>query len=568
MKQLGITDSAFINLEHPNNPQHVGSFGIYDQSTAPGGKVRFKQLITHFERQVKKLPLFRTRLINSPGGFARPYWHVDEDFDVEFHVRHIAVPKPGDWRQLCILMARLHSRPIDMSRPLWEAYVIEGLDNVEGLPKGCFVIFSKLHHSLVDGGGGAEFMQAIHDLEPIVHDHSDDEPETYQGDTKLSKMNYYKELTRNYFNSAWTEGKGALDVIGDTAKSAIKLAKGELPRPPMDAPETRFNQPVGPYRVIEATTFKLADIKDIKNKTKTTVNDVALAITSGAMRKYLEHHNEMPKQSLVATVPMNMRSRRGDNKENNQVGSMFASLNSDIDNPVERIIAIHHSAMDAKRLGENTPLADTLKLAGALSPRFTKRLVNLYVDNKLTTFLPLKVNTVVSNIPGPPIELYASGARMVKYHGLGVLTPGVGLFHLVFSYLDEVSMTILADRDMMPDPQFYRECIDAAFDELKQAVDKASDMDVDRFIAKQSGTVLPTLSTANTAADSSPVKKPKAKAVRKKAASSASSSKAQAAKPKAKKAAVTAKKAAKPAKKAVKKAASAKTESSAKDVNV
>lgn len=567
MKQLGITDSAFINLEHPNNPQHVGSFGIYDQSTAPGGKVRFKQLIAHFEHQVKKLPLFRTRLINSPGGFARPYWHVDEDFDVEFHVRHIAVPKPGDWRQLCILMARLHSRPIDMSRPLWEVYVIEGLDNVEGLPKGCFVIFSKLHHSLVDGGGGAEFMQAIHDLEPIVHDHTGEEPETYEGDAKLSKMNYYKELTRNYFNSAWSEGKGALDVIGETAKSVVKLAKGELPKPPMDAPETRFNQPVGPYRVIEATTFKLADIKYIKNKTKTTVNDVALAITSGAMRKYLEHHKEMPKQSLVATVPMNMRSRRGDNQENNQVGSMFASLNSNIDNPVERIIAIHHSAMDAKRLGENTPLADTLKLAGALSPRFTKRLVNLYVDNKLTTFLPLKVNTVVSNIPGPPIELYASGARMVKYHGLGVLTPGVGLFHLVFSYLDEVSMTILADRDMMPDPQFYRECIEAAFDELKQAVDDTTEMQVDRFIAKQTGTVLPELSKTASASKAAS-KKPKAKATRKKAASSSSSSaKAPAAKPKKKAAATTKAASAKPAKKAAKKASSAKATSVAKDAN-
>jgi hypothetical protein len=166
---------------------------------------------------------------------------------------------------------------------------------------------------------------------------------------------------------------------------------------------------------------------------------------------------------------------------------MFASLHSDIADPVKRIIAIHHSTNDAKRLGENSPLADTLKLAGALSPRFTKRLVNMYVDNKLTTLLPLKVNTVVSNVPGPPIDLYASGAKLVQYHGLGVLTPGVGLFHLVFSYMGDISFTVLADREMMPDPDFYRQCLQAAMDELKSAVENTSEEDIRRMIAEEMG---------------------------------------------------------------------------------
>jgi len=164
MKQLGILDAAFLNLEQTNTPQHVGGLGIYDPSTSPDGFVRFKDVIANFNRRLSTNPLFRTRLLEVPGGLDRPYWVKDANFDVEFHLRHIALPHPGDWRQLCIQVARLHSRPIDLSRPLWECYIIEGLDNVPHLPKGCFAIYTKMHHALVDGAGGSSFMELLHDL--------------------------------------------------------------------------------------------------------------------------------------------------------------------------------------------------------------------------------------------------------------------------------------------------------------------------------------------------------------------------------------------------------------------
>ena len=479
MKQLGILDSAFINLEHKNVPQHIGSFGIYDQSTAPGGHVRFKSVIKHFERQIKKIPLFRTRLIQAPGRFARPYWIVDDNFDMEFHLRHIALPHPGDWRQLCILIARLHSRPIDMSRPLWESYVIEGLDNIEGLPKDCFVIYTKIHHSIVDGGGADNFMAAIHDLEPISHDDENEPEETYEGEIRPSRFELMGTSAKSYLSNAWGLTKGGYELTQEVAKSAVKLAKGELKAPPTDAPNTRFNQPVGSYRVIEAATLPFEDFRYIKNQTHTKINDVALAIVSGAMRKYLDAHNEHPDTSLVASVPMNMRTRKGDTGDANQVGSIFTSLNSTIDDPLERLLAIHRSANEAKEFAENAPLKDALKLAGAMSPRITKRLINTYVDNKLTKHLPMKINTVVSNVPGPDFPLYCSGARLIRYHGLGVLTPGVGIFHLIFTYCGQVTITMMADRSMMPDPGFYRECLDNSYAELKAAVEKAAEIAAD-----------------------------------------------------------------------------------------
>lgn len=471
MKQLGILDSAFINMEHKSVPQHIGSIGIYDQSTAPNGKVRFKSLIRHFERQIKKIPLFRTRLVQSPGGYTRPYWIVDDNFDVEFHLRHIALPHPGDWRQLCIQVARLHSRPLDMSRPLWEAYVIEGLKDIDGIPKDCFAIYVKIHHSLIDGGGGANFMAAIHDLEPVVHD--DDLPEeVYEGEQHPSPLKMFNTSSRHYLDNAWNLTKGGYQLTQDMAKTAVKLVKGDLKAPPIDAPTTRFNEPVSPYRVVESSTFSFADVCKVKDSTGTKVNDVALAVISGSMRKYLEAHKEAPERSLVASLPINMRTRTGDTGEANQVGSIFTSLNSHIDDPVERLKAIHVSTNEAKQFGENSPARDALKLAGAMSPRLTKRLLHAYIDNKLTKHSPLKINTVISNVAGPNFPLYCSGAKLLRYHGLGVLTAGVGIFHLVFTYCDEMTITILADREMMPDPAFYRQCMDESFAELQAAVKK------------------------------------------------------------------------------------------------
>ena len=162
MRQLSGTDSLFLRLERGNQYMHVAGLGIYDPSTAPDGKVRFKDVLRFFEARLDSLPLFRRRLVTVPLGLDRPYWIEDPDIDIEFHVRHIALPHPGDWRQLCIQVARIHSRPLDRSKPLWEAYVIEGLDNIPGLPSGSFALYLKIHHCAVDGEAGTELIRAIH----------------------------------------------------------------------------------------------------------------------------------------------------------------------------------------------------------------------------------------------------------------------------------------------------------------------------------------------------------------------------------------------------------------------
>ena len=166
MMQLSGMDNLFLNLEQGNQYMHVAGLGIYDPSTAPDGRVRFKDVLRFFEARLDSTPVFRRRLVVPPLGVDRPYWVEDADVDVEFHVRHVALPHPGDWRQLCIQVARIHSRPLDRSKPLWEAYVIEGLDNLPGIPPGSFAFYIKFHHAAVDGEGGAVVLQAIHSFSP------------------------------------------------------------------------------------------------------------------------------------------------------------------------------------------------------------------------------------------------------------------------------------------------------------------------------------------------------------------------------------------------------------------
>jgi diacylglycerol O-acyltransferase len=476
MKQLGVLDSAFINLEQRNTPQHVGGLGIYDPSTAPSGFVRFKDVIANFEQRLQQQPLFRTRLVEVPGGLDRPYWVKDANFDVEFHLRHIALPEPGDWRQLCIQIARLHSRPLDMSRPLWEAYIIEGLDNIPQLPAGSFAVYTKMHHSLVDGAGGTSFMAALHDLEPDPDPDSmevADEPLLVDRDPSTSEL-LGRAAVNRVRNSAGLI-RGVANLTRDLGAFALKVARKQIPMPDIQAPKTRFNRAVGPHRVFDATEFPLAEFKKIKDSTGVKINDVALAVVGGALQRYLEAKGETPELPLAASLPVNMRTRRGETDDNNQVGAIFASLHTDITNPIERLKAIHASTAEAKEFGENSPMVDAMKIAGVFSPAFSKAAASLWSERELSRFVPANTSTVITNVPGPNFDLYCAGARLVQYHGIGVLTPGVGLFHTVFSQSDRIHISILGDRDIIPDPAFYMECLKASYAELLEAVEKLTE---------------------------------------------------------------------------------------------
>lgn len=467
MQQLSGLDASFLYLETGNTPMHIGSLSIYDQSTAPGGRVTFKEILAFFNERLHKARAFRQRLVNVPLSLDHPYWIEDPDFDLEFHVRHIALPQPGDWRQLCIQAARLHARPLDRKKPLWEAYVIEGLDNVEGVPKDSFALVTKVHHAAIDGVSGAQIAAAIHDLEPTSEVDGPNNawvPERVPTGVEL--------LTRSAVHTMAAPGKFGR-LLYRSAPSLAKVAAGVASRQlkvPIRVPRTRFNGHVSPHRVFDGRSFDLNEVKAIKNsQTGTTVNDVVVTICGGALRKYLESKGELPRDSLVAMAPMSVRSDDQRDDAGNLVTAMSLQVRSDIEDPLERLLAVNRASFEAKKLTHTMGPHLATDAAEFLPSTVSGLLARTYANSGLAERLPPLVNTVITNVPGVNVPLYSMGSRMVATFGLGPVVHGLGLFQPVLSYNNTITISAVADRDMMPDPAFYAECLQASFDELKAA---------------------------------------------------------------------------------------------------
>ncbi|TDG12451.1 wax ester/triacylglycerol synthase family O-acyltransferase [Seongchinamella unica] len=469
MEQLSGQDAMFLHAEIDGLPQHIGGVSIYDQSTAPDGKVRFKQILSMLERRLHLSPIFRRKLAFVPGNLGRPYWVEDPDFDLEYHVRHIALPKPGDWRQLCILAARIHAVPLRRDKPMWEMYVIEGLNNVEGYPPGCFALLLKVHHCAMDGATGTQFMNIVHDLTPETTDPGNPPPWIVERPSKA------RMLGRAYLD-AWRKPGQALDFIRHSVPAIKRVRAGRKAgniRFLEDKQATRFQGKISRHRVVGARKFDFEAVRAIKNSCPgATINDAMLTIVSGAMRKYLMDKDELPEESLVTGCPIDVRSAEERAAGGNMVGFMNVGLRSDIEDPAERLAAIHEESLSAKAYAE------------ALGPRFAVDLTDVLPGNVLSLAVrtaaatglseaSVMFNTIVTNVPGAPYQLYMCGAALVDSISLGPLLPNVGLFQIVYSSVQDkkgtITLSFTACRDMMPDPEFYTRCLQQSFDELYAA---------------------------------------------------------------------------------------------------
>lgn len=469
MQQLSGQDASFVYLETPHTPMHIGSVGIYDPSTAPGGFVRFKDILRFIEQRLPGARSFRQRLVRVPFDLDHPYWIEDPEFDIEFHVRHIALPKPGDWRQLCIQVARLHARPMDLTKPLWEFTIVEGLDNIEGIPPGCFALVSKVHHAAIDGMSGVEMSAAVHDLDP------DMKPPVGKDEWKPEPMPSTADLiARSYVNSVkqpmrWMETVGrSLPGIG---RLATQAAKGEVSlNNSRMAPKTRFNNKVGPHRAFDAVPFKLADIRAIKDAVPgATVNDVILSIVGGGLREYLLDKKELPKESLTAMAPISVRGENEKDALGNLVSAMVVPLGTNIADPLERLRQVHDAAVNSKAM-TNAVGARTLADYSQLIPSGLAGLAaRLYTRVGAANAHSPIYNTVVTNVPGSRVPLYFCGAKMVAMYGTGPVFDGMAMINPIYSYGDTIAISFTADRDVLPDPENYAAALRESFAALKDA---------------------------------------------------------------------------------------------------
>ena len=489
MKPLSGVDNLFLQLEHGNQHMHVAGLGIYDQSTAPDGALRFKQILDFFSRRLNKFSIFRRRLVVPPFNIDRPYWIEDGALDVEYHVRHIALPAPGDWRQLMIQVARIHSRPLDRSKPLWEAYVIEGLNKIPDVAPNSFALYIKCHHAAVDGEAGARLLQAIHSLtsEPDAADEMPGQDEVVFADREPTTLELCSRALASRSSQLLDAGKLLAGIGGKAARAGLDLAtsgkllatgtqllarrgeltgsarpgKGGLGRKPL----TRFDQKLSPHRVVDATGIALADCQTIREHVAdVTINDIFLATCGGAVRRYLAAKNELPERSLSALMPISTRSEKHGATEGNQLAMVPVPLRSDIADPLARLHAVRRGARTSKGA------------SSLLGHDFAARLIQVVPLFAAEAFVshglvPL-CNATVSNVRGPATPLYMAGARLQVYLPVSIAFDGIGLNMTGFSYNGMLRVCFVACRDMLPDPAFFSECLAASFAEILAAARK------------------------------------------------------------------------------------------------
>ncbi len=468
MRQLSGSDAFFLYSDRPGRHQHVSTLYIYDPATAPGGDVAFSAIREHIRGRLDSSRIFRQRLVRVPMDLDYPYWIEDSRFDLNFHLRHIALPDPGDWRHLCIQVSRLHSRPLDMTRPPWEMYVIEGLDSIASLPQGAFAVMTKVHHAAIDDVTEEDFTIALHDLAPhpdALKPRTRWHPENEPGTAELLMLAWFNNTTKMI-----ETGQALIDRLPVVGRR--RLRPGEvLHTDEGPAPVTRFDHRITPHRVWDARFFPLDEAGAIVGDLPGAgLDDVALAVCAGAIRRYLASKEELPTEPLFALWPIHRHSKTEDGIPGHRVQLGRVNLHTDLDDPLLRLHAIREEVVRAR---EGEPLdAETMNELQDSLPATTMNLAARAIAANLGPGRQYRKNhnLVVSVTPGPTRPLYLCGAKLLSYTGMGAIMDDLALTHSVTSYDGRLAIAFVSDRRMMPDPAFYAECLQRGFDELKRAV--------------------------------------------------------------------------------------------------
>jgi diacylglycerol O-acyltransferase / wax synthase len=478
VRQLTSLDAQFLALESARQSGHVAGLALLDPSTAPGGSIGCADIQHLIAERLPLLPPLRWRIAPVPFGLDYPYWVDDPDFDLDFHVRELALAPPGNDRQLAEQVARIFSRPLDRSRPLWELYLIHGLES------GHTAMLTKIHHSVIDGMSGAEIMGLLLDLSPEGRDlpataRFDDEPPPGElgmlarGIAGLPRyplraLSSIPSAIPNIEDTPFGVLPGA-STVGRLAGRALSAVSGDV-RPERDrlvAPKTSFNGRISAHRRFVFGRLPLADVKALKNEYGSTVNDVVVSICASAVRRWLIEHDELPDEPLVAQIPVSVRTHDQAGTYGNRILLMSAPLFTNEPDPVKRLSLTHQSLRVMKERHAALPAQLLQDANNFIPPAVFSRAARLTF--RLATSRPGRPtwNLVISNVPGPQFPLYCAGARLEANYPVSVITDGMGLNITVMSYCGHLDFGIVADRDQMPDLWKMMDWLGEGLEELK-----------------------------------------------------------------------------------------------------
>ncbi len=485
MRQLTSLDTQFLAIEDGRQAGHVGSLGIYDPSTAPNGELTVDVMMRLLQDRMHLLPVLRWRLLEVPLGMDFPYWVEDQQFDLEFHVRDLALPAPGNDHQLAKQVARLHSRRLDRARPLWEMYVISGLES------GHVALYTKIHHAVIDGISGGEIVGLL----------LDQTPEFSAPDAKRSEGAGVESGTAGMMARAvlglprypWRLLRSlprAMPNLDETVFSALPVAArvgralgrveglvrgdgNKVIRTSLVAPKTSFNGKITAHRRFVFGQLSLDRVKAVKATYGVTVNDVIVALCAGAVREWLIAHGELPDEPLVAQVPISVRSKEEVGTYGNRILMLGAALHTEIADPVERLRATSADLSVMKDRHRALPAQLLSDVNNFIPPALFNRAARLTLSLGASGMGRPTWNVVVSNVPGPQFDLYCAGAQLLANYPVSVITDGLGLNITAMSYVGHLDIGILADREQMPDLWSLMDWLEKSLAELEGAPDPA-----------------------------------------------------------------------------------------------
>jgi diacylglycerol O-acyltransferase / wax synthase len=462
VKQLTGLDAAFLYMETPTTFGHVTGLMIFERPSPDYDP--YAAVYARYASLVGELEPLRRRVVEVPFGLDHPYWVADPNFDVDFHVRELRLAQPGLVDQLAEQVCRIVGRPMDRTRPLWEVYVIDGLQ------EGQWALLTKYHHATIDGAAGQLMLQIVTDTTPDAPapgDSSPWEPEPIPHDAELLRL-ALGHLARHPFRAmgvqarivgqlADTAGIHGLSSAAGQAGAAVKWVaqRGRSNRlnislPAITAPPTPWNKTITAHRRFAVRTTSLDNVKRLKDATGATVNDIVMAICAGGLREYLLAHAALPNRPLRAMVPVSIRTGDEADPWTNRVSAIVAELPTDCADPVERVARCRNAMQDAKRTHELVPAAELVDLTYS-TPVLAAAAVRLASRLRLADRVTLPFNLVISNVPGPRQPLYFAGAKLRHQFPVSIVTDGQGLNITVVSYLDRLDFGFIADRELVPD---------------------------------------------------------------------------------------------------------------------
>ena len=466
LKQISGQDATFLYAESPSSPMHIGSLTIIE------GSINFEDFKANLASKLHMVPKFRQRLINVPFDLDYPYWIDDPNFDVDLHLDHVKLPDPSNWKTLREITASIFSRPLDLRRPLWSITFIEGINEIDQLPKGSVAIIIKTHHVMIDGSSGVGIMGILFDKDKetkndVVKASIPYDPEPLPDDFRL-----LLESSKKFLQDPLKIPK----IISETAYTYMrqgatkKLIKKKRVKNKRFVPKTIFNDNVSPKRTWGTAILAFDRIYALRKTTGATINDLIIAMCAGAIRRYLQGRDKLPAQSLVANVPISTRNKSDKQEMNNQISNMLIQIGTHIEDPLKRLDFIQDQTEQGKVRHQAIGAKTLSKLSDSVPFGLANLAAKAYNKYNIKDLHRPPFNVTITNVPGPSGALYLKGHKVVSVFGLTPVLDGFGLIIAAFSYNGQVTITATSDAKTMPDADKFSRYIRESANELEKLI--------------------------------------------------------------------------------------------------